>query len=394
MPSTATFSPAGLIRTRALELGFESAGIARIEPLESVKHYEAWVGAGMHGGMDWLAHPDQRSRRADPTRLLPGIESVVCVALHHDPATDPARNARLGRIARYAAGDDYHALMKEKLSALARFVMETALPGSRALWYSDTGAILERGWAERAGLGWTGKHSGLLSPMRGSWFVLGELLVDRALEAGPAHETDHCGTCTRCIDVCPTRAIVAPYRVDARRCISYLTIEHRGVIPLELRPLIGDWIFGCDLCQEVCPWNRFAPPAREARLMARPLDGWSLEGFLSLDEPAFAALFAGSPVRRTGRDGFLRNVCVALGNRADAAAAPALERALRADPGWLVRAHAAWALGRVSASTAATAAPARRALLEARSFDPSEAVREEAKAALEWLGTSSDNPPA
>ncbi|MEO5616301.1 MAG: tRNA epoxyqueuosine(34) reductase QueG [Candidatus Eisenbacteria bacterium] len=387
----ATASPSGLIRGRALELGFEAAGIARVEPLESARHYEAWVGAGMHGGMDWLASEAQRSRRADPARILRGVASVVCVALHHDPAGDPARDARLGRIARYAAGDDYHALMKEKLSALARYVLEVALPGSRALWYSDTGAILERGWAQRAGLGWTGKHSGLLSTSRGSWFLLGELLVDRVLEADPAQTKEHCGSCTRCLDVCPTRAIVAPYQVDARRCISYLTIEHRGVIPRELRPLIGEWIFGCDLCQEVCPWNRFAPPAREARLMARPLEGWSLERFLSLDESAFATLFAGSPVRRTGRDGFLRNVCVALGNRGDAAAAPALERVLGADPGWLVRAHAAWALGELAARSASSSASAGRALREARAFDLSSAVRGEAAAALQRLTESSDN---
>jgi len=375
-------SAAERIRARAFELGFEACGIARIEPLESARHYEAWLAAGMHGGMDWLASDDQRARRSEPARILPGAASVVCVALHHDPSSDPARDARLGRIARYAAGDDYHALMKEKLSQLERFVMDEALPGSRALWYSDTGAILERGWAERAGLGWIGKHSGLLTTTRGSWFLLGELLVDRGLDPDPPRALDHCGTCTRCLDVCPTRAIVAPYRVDARLCISYLTIEHRGVIPRELRPRIGDWIFGCDLCQEVCPWNRFAVPAREARLHARPLEDWTLERFLSLDEAAFAAVFAGSPVRRAGRDGFLRNVCVALGNRREPSAAVALERALAGDPDWLVRAHAAWALGELAAAHPPLAAAAGRALREARSFDASRAVREECEHAL------------
>jgi len=389
--------PEHRIRERALALGFEACGFARLEPIEAMRHYEAWIAAGMHGGMDWLAQTDARARRADPARVLAGAASVVCVALHHDPSRDALRDARVGRIARYAAGDDYHALMKEKLGQLERFVMDEALPGSHALWYSDTGAILERGWAERAGLGWTGKHSGLLTIDRGSWFLLGELLVDAELDAPPAAPRDHCGTCVRCLEVCPTGAIVAPYQVDARRCISYLTIEHRGVVPRELRAAIGDWIFGCDLCQEVCPWNRFATPAREARLLARPLEGWSLERFLSLDEAGFAALFAGSPVRRTGRDGFLRNVCIALGNRGEAAAAPALERALRADPDWLVRAHAAWALGALAAAHPALASKVEPALGEARSFDPSAAVREEAGVALaqpSFVPSTQPSPPS
>ena len=369
------------IREKARALGFERTGVAAIAPLEAARHYEAWIAAGMHGGMDWLAQPDPIARRADPARILAGVQSVVCVALCHDPDVDAARAARTGRIARYAAGDDYHALMREKLRALADFV-EVALPGAQTLWYSDTGAILERGWAERAGLGWIGKHSGLLSEEIGSWFLLGEILVDRALEPDAPVARERCGTCTRCLEVCPTRAIVAPYRVDARLCISYLTIEHRGVIPRELRASIGDWIFGCDLCQEVCPWNRFAPSARDARLYARPLTGWSLERFLTLDEPTFASLFAGSPIRRTGRDGFLRNVCVALGNRRDAATAPALLRALHSDPDWLVRAHAAWALGEIAASADDGMEWIDDVLAECHAFDPSEAVREEAGAAL------------
>jgi epoxyqueuosine reductase len=375
-------SPAARIRAHALSLGFEAAGISAVEELEAAERYEAWLAAGMHGGMDWLATSEVRERRADPRRILADARSVVSVALCHTPARDAARDARVGRIARYAAGDDYHALMKEKLGALARFVEAEALPGARALWYSDTGAILERGWAERAGLGWVGKHSGLLSRAFGSWFLLGELLVDRALDPDAPANRDHCGACTRCIDVCPTRAIVAPYRLDARRCISYLTIEHRGPIPRELRSSIGDWIFGCDLCQEVCPWNRFAPEARETRLRARSLEGWTLEKFLSLDVAEFETLFAGSPIRRAGRDGFVRNVCVALGNRRERGALPALSRMLRDDPSWLVRAHAAWALGVLGGADAA--------LREARAFDVSAAVREEAEVALEGAARCSD----
>jgi len=312
----------------------------------------------------------------------------VCVALCHEPARDDARDARLGRIARYAAGEDYHRVMRDKLLELERWIERELLPGSRALWYSDTGAILERGWAERAGLGWVGKHSGILSERLGSWFLLGEVLIDRELTPDAPPERERCGTCTRCLEACPTAAIVAPYQVDARRCISYLTIELRGPIPVELRPMIGDWVFGCDSCQEVCPWNRFAPPAREARLHARSLEGWTLERFLMLDDDGFAALFAGSPIRRAQRSGFLRNVCVALGNRGDAAAVPALIRALAGDPEPLVRGHAAWALGEIGRRIGAEAAECSvadiaQALTRAAATDSANVVQAEALAALE-----------
>ena len=305
--AAAALNPAARVLAHALDLGFHDAGIAAALPLEASRRYEAWLAAGRHGEMAWLA----------------------------------SRN---------------HRVMRDKLRVLSRAI-EALLPGSRALWYSDTGAILERAWAERAGLGWVGKHSGLLSRRIGSWFLLGEVLVNRELEPAPASPApapappaaaDHCGTCTRCLDFCPTGAIVAPREVDARRCISYLRIEHRGAIPMELRAQLGDWIFGCDLCQDVCPWNRFAPETREPRLEARSLEGFTLARFLELDEAGFAALFDKSPVRRTGRDGFLRNVCVALGNRGDASAIPALTRAMERDPSELVRAHAAWALEEIA----------------------------------------------
>jgi len=217
----------------------------------------------------------------------------------------------------------------------------------------------------------------------GSWFLLGEVLLDRDLEPDEPLGAEHCGTCTRCLEQCPTRAIVAPYQVDARRCISYLTIELRGPIPRELRPLVGDWIFGCDVCQEVCPWNRFAPPAREARLHARTLEGWTLERFLTLDEAAFRELFAASPIRRADREGFLRNVCVALGNRAGPGAAPALARALARDPAPLVRGHAAWALGRIAAGAGSPGPDGVAAALRAAAEGDADAfVREEAALAL------------
>ena len=324
-----------------------SARARALADTPGVAHFEAWLGTGRHGERPWLATARNRARRADPARILPGIRSILCVAMCHEPEADAARDQRLGRIARYAAGEDYHRVMRDLLGTLARFIEET-LPGARALWYADTGAILERGWAERAGLGWNAKHSGLISPALGSWLLLGEVLVDRELEPDTPFDRDHCGTCTRCLEACPTGAIVAPGQVDARRCISYLTIEHPAPIEPELRPLMGDWIFGCDLCQEVCPWNRFAPPARVARLRPFPFEDWTLERFLTLDEPGFRALFAASAIRRSGRGRFLRNVCVALGNRGQAAAAPALARTRDSDADPLVRGHAAWALEEIA----------------------------------------------
>ncbi len=384
------------IKARALELGFDAAGVASLaasaeEPATAAdeapasRRFAEWLASGFHGGMAWLASERSRERRADPARILPGARAAVCVALCYEPARAAEGDGRLGRIARYAVGEDYHRLMRERLVQLERFVQEL-LPGARTLWYSDTGAILERDLARRAGIGWLGKHSGLLSPTLGSYFLLGEILVDRELEADPPFPREHCGTCARCLTACPTGAIVAPYRVDARRCISYLTIEHGGTIPRELRPLVGEWIFGCDVCQEVCPWNRFAPPAREARLQARALAGWTLEGFLALDEPGFRTLFATSPIRRARRGGFLRNVCVALGNRGDARAAPALTRALATDPEPLVRAHAAWALGEIGRREPGAIPEVERALSAAIASDADPEVRAEARLALASAG--------
>ena len=375
------------LKSRALELGFDAVGVAALDALAAREHYEAWLAAGRHGEMRWLASAKHRERRREPERLVKDLRSVLCVALCHPPARDPARDQRLGRIARYAAGEDYHRIMKEKLLVLERWIQRELFPGSGSLWYSDTGAILERGWAERAGLGWVGKHAGLLSESLGSWFLLGEVLVDREL-VPDAPVAERCGTCVRCIDACPTRAIVAPYQVDARLCISYLTIELKGPIPRELRPLVGEWIFGCDLCQEACPWNRFAPPAREARLHARELEGWSLERFLQLDAPAFAALFATSPIRRADRAGFVRNVCVAKGTRGERGYGAPLARALEADGDALVRGHAAWALGRIAGRLApedATRAQAVAALARAADADVEPWVREEARLAREGI---------
>ena len=372
-------TPREQLLARALDAGFDAARLALVEPLEAQRHYEAWLAAGRHGEMTWLASDKHRARRADPALLVPGIRSVLSVALRYPSDTGgahEARAARLGRIARYAAGEDYHRVMKDKLLALETWIRTELFPGSGSLWYADTGAILERGWAERAGIGWIGKHSGVLSETLGSHFLLGQVLLDRELAPDAPVARERCGSCARCLDACPTGAIVAPYQVDARLCISYLTIEHKGVVPRELRAKIGDWLFGCDLCMDACPWNRFAPPARESRLHARELDGWTLERFLSLDEGAFFALFAESPIRRADREGFVRNVCIVLGNRGDATAVPALARTLEHDVSPLVRLHAAWALGRIGG------AAARAALARAVTREHVDAVHDEARLAL------------
>ncbi len=376
-----TASPTAQLKARALALGFDAVGVTSVSPLEAQAHYEAWLAAGRHGEMRWLANDKHRQRREHPELLLREIRAVLCVALCYPPERDEALTERLGRIARYAAGEDYHSIMKDKLYALECWIRTVLFPGSGSLWYSDTGAILERGWAERAGLGWIGKHSGLLSRTLGSGFLLGEVLIDRELEPDAPLAHEHCGTCTRCIQACPTLAIVAPYQVDARRCISYLTIEHKGAIPRELRRAVGDWIFGCDLCQDACPWNRFAPPAREARLHARALEGWSLERFLELDESTFRTLFADSPIRRADRAGFVRNVCVALGNRRQQGAIAPLLRRLAEDEAPVVRGHAAWALGEIATDRALEAtlrAGIDQGLRHSAASDDDAGVREEA----------------
>jgi epoxyqueuosine reductase len=384
LPSTAA-ELTRAIKERALGLGFDAVGVVAVEPLEDREHLARWLARGFHGAMDYMRR--NAARRADPGLVLEGCRSVVCVALAYGPARDPERDARLGRFARYAVGQDYHRVFGEKLEALCAWLAQRE-PRAQTLWYVDTGPVLERAWAERAGLGWIGKHSGLLSRDRGSWFLLGEVLVDVELEPD-RRATHHCGTCTACLEACPTRAIIGPYQLDARLCISYLTIELRGPIPRALRPLVGDHVFGCDLCQEVCPWNRFAREAHEARLAPLPaLARQTLAGFLVLDEAGFRGLFATSPIRRARRAGFLRNVCVALGNRADPASVPALLRALQHDPEPLVRGHAAWALGRILALAAppveaAVAASVRAALAAAAHADVDAAAREEARLALE-----------
>jgi epoxyqueuosine reductase len=332
----------------ALDAGFDVVGVAVLGSLDGTHDGErvrAWLAEGRHGTMAYMAREPER--RLDPARVLPGARSVLCVAINYGVGggdVEVSRPSR-GRIARYARGRDYHKVFTTRLRRLEEALRE-AFPGTATRSYVDTGPVLEKLWAERAGLGWRGKHTNLVSRGWGSWLLLGDVLLDMDLDPDDA-ESDHCGTCTRCIDVCPTRAITAPYRLDARLCISYLTIEHRGSIPLDLRPLMGDHVFGCDDCLEVCPWNRFAREAHEADFAPRaeaiaPL----LIELVALTDEEFLRRYAGTAIMRAKREGLARNACVALGNVGGAGAAEALSRALE-DASPVVREHAAWALARL-----------------------------------------------
>jgi epoxyqueuosine reductase len=354
----------------AAQLGFAVCRVARCVSPPHAREFQAWLDDGRHGEMAWMER--NRERRGDPQVVLPGAQSVVVLAMnywqgrgsdeeagreqtHHAAAGQKQEqdneDAVRGQIARYAWGDDYHDLIEAKLDELDRFLVAR---GGRQRRYVDTGPVLERDFAALAGVGWQGKSTMLISPRLGAWFFLAELLTTLDLEAD-APQVHRCGTCTRCITACPTAAITAPYQLDARRCISYLTIELKGSMPEELRPLVGDRIYGCDDCTAACPWNRFAAAASEAAFAARPhVHTFSLREYLALDDDGFRALFRKSPIKRIKRRGFLRNVCVALGNVGTAPDLPALRKAA-ADPEPLIAEHAAWAVARIEARLAARA---------------------------------------
>ena len=347
------------LKKKARGLGFNLVGVASVEPSDHLDFYRRWVEDERHGEMAYLAREDAIDRRADLRETLPSVRSAVVVGheyFQEDPPGVPADPAR-GVIARYARGQDYHGAVKNRLLELHRWIEASVERPVEGRVYVDTGPILERELALRAGVGWFGKNTMLIHPKQGSYFFIGLLLLDLELDADDPFKEDHCGTCRSCLDACPTGALLgydasgAPV-MDAPRCISYLTIEHRGPIPVGLRPLMGNRVYGCDICQEVCPWNeRFARPAEDEAYRAREgLDGPSLvdlaDKLLGLDDRGFRAVFRDSPIKRAKRAGLLRNVCVALGNWGVAEAVPALVRALDDDDA-LVRGHAAWALGRV-----------------------------------------------
>jgi epoxyqueuosine reductase len=367
------------LRERARQLGFDRVGVTPADPPpRDLAAYRAWLDRGDHAGMGYMARPDRVERRADPTIILPGVRTVISVAINYAPEPLTAGGDGLrGRISRYAWGADYHDWMLPRLEALGDWILAKTA-GERCQTYVDTGPVLERAFAARAGVGFVGKNTCLIAPRLGSWLFLGVVLVDVDLPQIGEPLPPRCGTCTRCLDACPTGALAAPYRVDARRCISYLTIEHKGAIPRALRPKMGDGIFGCDACQMVCPWQRFARPSPVAAFQATSVDRVRppLLEVMALDEAAFRRRFRGTPVLRTGRERLLRNAAVALGNLADPRAVPALRSAL-GDAASLVRGHAAWALGHIAGDE--TRQALRVAL--AREADPS--VRQELTTALE-----------
>ena len=353
------------IQERAAALGLEAVGVVPPEPGPERARFLQWLHQGLGGEMAYLYRDPHR--RTDPRVVLPGVQSILLVAMNYYPGhrasllEDPTR----GYIANYALGRDYHRILQKRLQQLLREMQVHLSPEIQGRVYVDTGPLLEKALAERAGLGWIGKHTNLILPRKGSWYFLGALLLNCPL---PTQEPgrNHCGRCTRCIDVCPTRAIVAPYVLDARRCIAYLTIEYRGPIPEALRPQMGNRIFGCDDCQWVCPWNRFARKTREMAFLPRgDWDQRSLIQWMELDEAGFHHTFAGTPVRRLKRGPFLRNVAVALGNSRDPQALPVLKRALR-DPDPLVREHSAWAIQQIQRHRAPRLPETRTALQERR----------------------------
>jgi epoxyqueuosine reductase len=337
------------IRQRALELGFDDCRFARATVPESAKQFQNWVAEGKFGEMAWIQR--NAEKRVEPQKVLSEARTVICLAVSYgkdDQVKESGDNPFRGTVARYARFSDYHDILGERLKLLSQFVNEIGGEQTRSLWYVDTGPILERDFAQRAGIGFVGKHTNLISRKSGNWIFLAEILTTLDLEPD-AGEKNHCGKCTRCITACPTNAITAPFQLDARRCISYLTIELKGPIPLEFRKAIGNRIYGCDDCLAACPWNKFAHEGSLMKTHARDdLDQPGLIDLLSLDDKGFKARFAGSPILRTKRRGLLRNACVALGNVGDKSALPALEKASH-DVEPLVAEHAHWAMDQIQA---------------------------------------------
>ncbi|MDE0826598.1 MAG: tRNA epoxyqueuosine(34) reductase QueG [Akkermansiaceae bacterium] len=328
------------VRYIAAQLGFDDCRIAAATRAPHADDYLQWVKDGKAGDMKWLER--NLERRCDPREVLPGAQSVITLALNYFPGQEnPAPDYR---IARYAWNDDYHDIIEDKLRDFDTSLQDM---GGTQRYYTDTGPVLERDFATEAGLGWNGKSTVQIHTKLGTWFFLAELLTTLDLEPDKK-QNDHCGKCTACMTACPTNAIPRPHHVDAPRCISYLTIEHKGPIPEDLRPLIGDRIYGCDDCLDVCPWNKFAKLSRETRFHAREtIFDHSLRDFLSLTVEEFRTLFAKSPIKRIKRERFLRNVCVALGNTGSTADLPALQQSA-VDPDPLISEHASWAIAQIS----------------------------------------------
>jgi epoxyqueuosine reductase len=358
--------PRLLIRDHALALGFDAVGFAPASlGSEARNRLNDFLAAGQHGDMGWLGA--RTEQRANPRALWPEARSVIALGLSYAPEDDPLASLShpdRGTISVYARARDYHDVVKGMLKHLAQFIVARFGPAVKV--FVDTAPVMEKPLAALAGLGWQGKHTNLVSRRHGSWLFLGEIYTSLEVPPDQPH-TDRCGTCSRCLAVCPTGAFPAPYRLDATRCISYLTIEHRGPIPLELRPLMGNRIYGCDDCLAVCPWNRFARATHHNKLRARAdLVGPSLQELVALDDAGFRTRFAGSPIKRIGRNRFVRNVLIAMGNSADPGLRPAAA-ALTSDPDPVVAEAAAWCCARLEAAGDFIPTPSGSSVLDSRS---------------------------
>ncbi|HSO27413.1 MAG TPA: tRNA epoxyqueuosine(34) reductase QueG [Anaerolineales bacterium] len=371
------------LKAEARRLGFALAGITTPEPPPHLDVYQTWLQKGRQGEMGYLATERAQQRRANPRLILPECRSILVLATPYNrPLTgtrpDPPDGDLAGRTAAYAWGDDYHDVLPARMQALVAFLRREVGHEIPHRWYTDTGPLLERELAQRAGLGWIGKNTCLINPAAGSTFFLSEILLGLELKPDPPFNPDMCGTCTRCIEACPTQCILDDRTLDARRCISYLTIELKTAIPVELRSQMGNWVFGCDVCQQVCPWNiRFAPGQGDPAFAPRPqAEKPNLLVDLQLSPQDFNQRFRGSPVKRAKRRGYLRNIATALGNAKAPQAAAQLASALQTEPEALARRHVAWALGQIGG------AAAQRALSQALLDETDPEVRREIEQAL------------
>ncbi|MDD5367741.1 MAG: tRNA epoxyqueuosine(34) reductase QueG [Anaerolineaceae bacterium] len=366
------------IKAEALRLGFPLMGVALPEPPAHFSVFANWLTAGRQAEMGYLASERALERRANPRRILSGVRSILSVGIPYANPAEQESHAGYGRVAAYAWGNDYHEVIPSRLIELAERIEKQFGVAIHRRAYTDTGPILERDLAQRAGLGWIGKNTCLIHPRFGSYFLLGELFLDVELEPSDPVEHDYCGGCRRCIDACPTSCILPDRTIDAGRCISYLTIENKASIPAEIRKPIGDWVFGCDICQQVCPWNlRFAHLPADIEMVPRSgIPQPELRVELQLGSQEFNQKFRGSPILRPHRRGYLRNVAVAMGNLADPSTLPHLNRALETDPEALVRGHVAWAIGQIGGKQA------KAKLERALHFEPDGYVQSEIRSAL------------
>jgi epoxyqueuosine reductase len=380
MDHTSPKALASEIKREALRLGFNLVGITTPDPPANFDVYEAWLSQGHHADMAYMSTERARRRRSDPRLILPECQAIIALAVNYIPNTTlPDREDSEFQIASYALGDDYHDMLPQRMNRLVEIIQDRVGREVRHKIYTDTGPLLEREIAQRAGLGWIGKNSCLIHPQSGSYFVLGEILLDIPLPSEAPFIHDRCGTCTRCIDACPTQCILPNRTIDSRKCISYWTIEAKNAIPPELRPLHADWLFGCDICQQVCPYNlTFARPSETPAFQLRStLEAATLNDILSLEARNWQRDFKGSPLLRARRRGLLRNAAVVAGNRGDTQYVNRLTILLQQDPEPLVRAHAAWALGQIHSLTAL------ESLRTARSKEKAPEVIEEIEMALD-----------